>query len=163
MITVRELRADDDLDSVLKLCRDFFHEYEMHHEEFFDLDNLTDDDISGRIVSSISDNESATLIALKSDLIIGYASLVIRDQPRFYKVKKVGAISALMVAKESRRKGAATLLIKEAERWFREREIKYFTFFTAIANRGATRFYERIGFTPLHVSFVGATKSGEEE
>ncbi|MFH1218955.1 MAG: hypothetical protein V1694_00675 [Candidatus Eisenbacteria bacterium] len=35
-ILVRELRPEDDLAAVLRLCKDFFAEYEGHHKEFFD-------------------------------------------------------------------------------------------------------------------------------
>ncbi len=159
MIIVRELRADDNLEAVLKLCRDFFHEYEEHHEDFFDLDNLTDDDISGRFVQSITSEYSATLLAIENDEVVGYASLVIREQPRFYKIKEVGEISALMVPKAHRRKGIATRLMREADAWFRKHNLRYYTFFTAVANRGATKFYERLGMQPIHISFLGDTST----
>jgi len=42
MITIRELRPEDDLPAVLALCKDFFAEYEGYHKEFFDTDNLSD-------------------------------------------------------------------------------------------------------------------------
>ena len=71
MITVRELTPDDNLDEVLRLCREFFAEYENHHEEFFDTDNLTDDDISDRFIKSMSTDNSATIIALENDNIVG--------------------------------------------------------------------------------------------
>jgi len=157
MITIRELRAEDGLSAVLALCRDFFAEYEEHHEEFFDTDNLTDADISGRFMQSLESGDSATIIALIDDEIVGYASVVIRDQPRFYKVKKVGAISALMVAKEHRRKGVATRLLEGSREFFRRHGVKYFTLYTAVANDGATEFYERNNLSRLHISFIGKT------
>jgi len=155
MITVRELRREDDLSAVLTLCREFFLEYESHHKEFFDTDNLSDADISGRFLDSLESADSATLIALAGDKIVGYASVAIREQPRFYKVKRVGSISALMVASEFRRRGIAAQLLLEAKAFFQRHGIKYFTFYTAVANQEAVNLYRKLGIEPLHTSFIG--------
>lgn len=155
MMTIRELRREDDMKAVLTLCRDFFAEYEKHHKEFFDTDNLTDADISGRFEHSLESDDSATIIALIDNEIVGYASVAIREQPRFYKIKKVGAISALMVAKAHRRKGIATGLLEASRAFFGKHGVKYFTLYTAAANDGATAFYDHIGLSRLHISFIG--------
>ena len=155
MVTVRELRHDDDIDTVLTLCKDFFAEYEGHHKEFFETDNLSDADISGRFLESLESDSSATIVAFMDDTIVGYASVAVREQPRFYKIKKVGAISAPMVAKEYRRKGIATQLLDVAGSFFRRNGIKYYTLYTAAANQAAIKLYERNGLTPLHNSFIG--------
>nr|MBN2278739.1 GNAT family N-acetyltransferase [candidate division Zixibacteria bacterium] len=157
MISIRELQPGDDLAEVLRLCREFFLEYENHHKEFFDTDNLCDDDISGRFLKSLESDDSATLIALDENKIIGYASLAIGNQPRFYKVKRVGHISALMVAKEYRRRGIATRILEESGSFFRRHGIKYYTFYTSVANHDAIGLYEKIGLEPLHISYLGET------
>lgn len=154
-MTVRELRPDDDLAAVLTLCKDFFAEYEGHHEEFFDTDNLGDADISGRFLESLESDTSATIIALEDNAIVGYASLSVNEQPRFYKTKKTGSISALMVARNHRRKGIATRLLAEAKAYFQRKGIKYFTLYTAVANQAGIELYERCGLAPLHSSFIG--------
>ncbi len=155
MITIRELNLEDDLNAVLKLCKDFFDEYEDHHEEFFDTDNLCDDDISGRFLESLESDANATIVALKDEKIIGYASIAVSEQPRFYKIKKVGSISALMVAKGFRRKGVASLLIEKSKEFFKSKEIKYFTLYTSHANVTAIKLYKKIGLEKLHESFLG--------
>jgi len=155
MIKIRELRPEDNLAAVLKLCKDFFFDYERHHEDFFDTDNLSDADISGRFQESLESEDSATIVALVDDVIVGYASVAVRAQPRFYKVKKVGAVSALMVAEEHRRRGIATRLLAEAKAFFKRRGVKYFTLYTSVANKEALKFYEKNNMTPLHSSFLG--------
>jgi ribosomal protein S18 acetylase RimI-like enzyme len=157
MITIRELRPEDDLAAVLKLCKDFFAEYESHHKDFFDTDNLSDVDISGRFLESLKSDDSATIIAVSDGVIVGYASVVIRDQPRFYRIKKVGAISALMVAQNYRRQGIATRLLLEAKAYFRRHGLRYFTFYTAVANQEAIRLYEKLGMLPLYTGFISET------
>jgi ribosomal protein S18 acetylase RimI-like enzyme len=157
MVIVRELQPEDDLTAVLALCKDFFAEYESHHDEFFDTDNLSDADISDRFIKSLKSDSSATIIALIDDKIVGYASIAVRDQPPFYKIKKVGNISALMVAKEYRRRGIATRILAEAKIYFRRHGIKYYTFYTAVSNRAAIRLYEKTGMRALHTVFIGET------
>ena len=159
MLTVRELLPEDDIDTVLTLCKDFFAEYENHHKEFFDTDNLSDADISGRFLESLDSDNSATIVALVDQTIVGYASVTVREQPGFYKIKKVGAISALMVAGEHRRKGIATRLLEEARSFFSRNGIKYYTLYTATANRAAIKLYNKIGLKELHSSFIGNTDS----
>jgi len=154
-VCIRELSAEDDLDAVLSLCRVFFAEYEAHHDEFFDTDDLRDAHLSGRFLNSISSDSSKTIIALVDDAIVGYASIVVRDQPEFYRVKRVGAISGLMVEPAFRRQGIATRLLAEAKRWFREKGVRYFTVYTATGNAAAVEFYSRSGMQPLHTTLIG--------
>ena len=159
MISIRELRPEDDLAAVLTLCKDFFAEYEDHHKEFFDTDSLGDADISGRFLQSMESDTSATIVALVDDAIVGYASVALREQPRFYRIKKVGAISGLMVAKDHRRKGIATRLLADAKTYFQRNGIKYFTVYTATANQASIKFYEQNGMTALHTTFIGEVGS----
>lgn len=161
MISVREFRPEDDLDAVLSLCRDFFAEYEGHHSAFFETDDLSDGDISGRFLKSQESEDSATLVALVDGEIVGYASVAVREQPRFYKVKRLGAISGLMVAKDHRRRGIATRLLDEARDYFRRRGIRYFTVYTAAANEAAVRFYKQNGMAVLHTTFLGETEADQ--
>jgi ribosomal protein S18 acetylase RimI-like enzyme len=155
MITVRELRHDDELNGVLALCREFFDEYEAYDEELFDLDNLTDADISGRFLESLDSDSSATVVALDGDRIVGYALLAVREQPGFYKVKRIGTVAGLMVASGCRRRGIGTRLLNEIKAYYRKKGIKYFTLYTSVANQGAIRFYERNGMSTLHTTFLG--------
>ena len=159
MITIRELKSEDDLPGILSLCKDFFTEYESYHGEFFDLDNLTDEDLSGRFVESIESNNSATFVALVDNVIVGYAAVDVRDQPDFYKVKKVGAIWGLMVDKNHRRRGIASHLLEKARGYFQQKGIKYFTLYTAVANKGAIEFYKNNGLNPLHMAFIGENEN----
>ena len=155
MITVRQLYAADDLDQVLALCKAFLREYEAQHEAFFDTDELTDDDISGRFVDSITSDNTATLVALVDGDIVGYASIAVRPQLRFYQVKLVGAISGLMVTPAHRRRGIGTRLLRAAIEWFRERGLRTYTVYTAVANEGALALYQRSGMIPLHTTHLG--------
>jgi len=155
MKSIRRLRREDNLGELLALCKEFFAEYESHHEEFFDTDDLTDDDLSGRFQESIDSETGATFVALSDGKIVGYCSVAVREQPKFYKIKKVGAIWALMVAGDYRRRGIAGRLLNEAKKFLRDHGIKYFTLYMAAGNKDALEFYRRHGLKPLHVSYLG--------
>ena len=157
MISIRELRPEDDLAAVLALCMEFFAEYEQHHSVFFDTEALRDEDISGRFLESMESDSSATIVALVDGEIVGYASVAVREQPSFYKVKWVGVISGLMVAKGHRRKGIATRLLAGARGYFQRRGIRFFTVYTAAVNQAAVEFYKKNDLAVLHATFLGET------
>ena len=115
-VSIRELTAEDDLAAVLALCKAFFVEYEAYHDGFFDTDDLRDEHLSARFLNSITFENSSTIVAFDEGVIVGYASITWRDRPDFYKVKRVGEISGLMVEPAFRRQGIATRLLTEAGR-----------------------------------------------
>ncbi len=77
-------------------------------------------------------------------------------------VKRVGAISGLMVKTALRRHGIATRLLEEAKHRFRQREVKYFTVYTATGNVAAVEFYRRSGMQPLHTTLIGEIAQEED-
>jgi len=154
-IVIRALRAEDDLTTVLSLCKAFFAEYEGHHDDFFDTDDLRDDQLLGRFRDSLTADSSCTLIALADGAIVGYASIKVGKQAEFYKIKHVGRISGLMVDPAFRRRRIATELLAEAKRWFRAQGVECYTAFTATENAAALEFYRRNGMQPLHTTLLG--------
>jgi ribosomal protein S18 acetylase RimI-like enzyme len=162
MTTIQELRPEDDLHDLIELSREFFEEYEDHHREFFKIDRLCDDDIVDHFSRSLNSADGATFIAILHGRTIGYITVSVRAQPSFYKIKKVGTISGLMVHKDHRRKGIANRLLAESIAFLEEKGVEYFTVYTATANKIAVKFYERNGMTPLHITMIGETGSTPE-
>ena len=162
-MTIKRLRPDDDLSDLIALSKEFFEEYAGHHEEFFEIDELRDADIVEYFSRSLDKDDSATFVAVLGGRIVGYITIFVRQQPSFYKIKKVGAISGLMIHKAHRRKGIASKLLAQATAFFEEQGVQYFTVYTASANQDALRFYERNGMTPLHITMVGEIDSNSEE
>jgi ribosomal protein S18 acetylase RimI-like enzyme len=155
MTTIRRLLPDDDLDGLIVISRAFFEEYSAHHEEFFQIDELTAHDIRDYFSRSVGTEDGATFVAMVQGAMAGYITVFVRTQAGFWKTKRVGAISGLMVCREHRRRGIATALLAEAVAFFRTRGVKYFTTYTAVANEAAQAFYERGGMVPLHTTFIG--------
>lgn len=162
MTTIRRLGPEDDLCDLIALSRAFFEEYEGHHKDLFRIDELRDSDVVDYFSRSVGTEDGATFIAVLDGRAIGYITVFVRAQPGFYAVKRVGAISGLMVHKNHRRKGIGSRLLGEAMAFFAERGVKYATVYTATANRAAVEFYERNGMTTLHVTMIGDTGSRSE-
>lgn len=159
MTTIRALQKEDDLRDLITLSRDFFDEYEVHHEEFFDIDNLRDSDIVEYFSRSVESEDSATFVAIEEGCMVGYVTIYIRLQPVFYKIKKVGEISGLMVHKDYRRRSIASQLLARSAAYYEEKNVKYYVVYTAIVNQAAIRCYEKHGMTPLYITLIGKTDS----
>lgn len=155
MTEIRSLRKDDKLNDLISLSREFFEEYESHHENFFKIDRLSDSDIVDYFSQWIDDEDGETFIALTGGRIVGYITVYVRTQPIYWKIKKVGDISGLMVQKAYRRRGIAGHLLAKARAFFEKKAVRYFTVYTAIGNRGALEFYERSGLLPLYTTMMG--------
>ena len=155
MINIRTLQKGDDLHDLIVLSKEFFQEYEAHHEEFFRVDDLRDGDIVEFFSRSIESEDGETFIAVADGRIVGYITIAVRSQPGFYRVKRVGAISGLMIHQRYRRRGIASQLFGRAAAFFQERGVKYFTLYTATVNQAAIRFYEQHGMAPLQTIMLG--------
>ena len=155
MTEIRSLRKDDKLDDLISLSREFFEEYESHHEDFFKIDSLSDGDIIGYFSRWIDNDDGEIFIALTEGKIIGYITVYVRTQPNYWEIKRVGEISGLMVQKAYRRRGIAGQLLAKAKAFFEKKAVIYFTVYTAVGNRGAIEFYERSGLVPLYTTMMG--------
>jgi ribosomal protein S18 acetylase RimI-like enzyme len=98
--------------------------------------------------------DGATFIATAQGKIVGHITVFVGTQASFWRVKRVGSISGLMVCRDYRRRGIATALLAKAIGFFRKRGIKYLTTHTAVANQAAMEFYKRSGTVPLHITFI---------
>ncbi len=154
MTNIRALTKNDDLGDLLALSREFFQEYEAYHDDLFGIDQLRDSDIVDFFSRSLDSADSATFVAIDQARMIGYVTVSVRRQPGFYKVKRVGAISGLMVDKAYRRRGVGGRLLEAVESFLRDRGVIYFTLYTAAANESALRFYRRRHMAPLSTTMV---------
>lgn len=154
-VTVRRLHGEQDFDELCGLSRVFFAEYEAHHGEFFKLDRLADGDVRAYFASFLDRDDRAAFVAVQDGRIAAYITLYVQEQPSYWRVRRVGHISGLMVEPESRRLGIASQLLVEAQRFFAAQGIEYYTVYTAVANDGAIGFYRARGLEPLYVHLLG--------
>jgi ribosomal protein S18 acetylase RimI-like enzyme len=155
MIKLHLFSETENYDDLIALSREFFREYESYHHEFFKIDNLEDEKIINFFKHEINNKNGKVIVAVDKDRIVGYITFYVMFQDEYWKVKKIGHISGLMVQKEYRHKGIGTRLLKAAKSYFTAKKIKYYTLFTAVENQAALDFYERSGLTPLHMTMLG--------
>lgn len=155
LVEICRLKKGDSLSDLISLSKDFFYEYESHHEEFFRIDNLSDNDIIDYLNRFIDVEDRRAFVAVLEGKIVGYITIYINSQPSFWKMKKVGNISGLMVHKDYRRKGIASQLLTKAIDFFKEKEVKYYTVFTSVNNNPGIEFYKKNGMEPLYTTMVG--------
>jgi len=159
MIYIRELRREDDLHDIITLSRDFFQEYEAYHQDFFKIDQLSDSDIVNYFSRWIENENGKAFIALAEDRLVGYITVYVHEQAPYWKVKKVGDISGLMVHRDHRRRGIANQLLAHARAFFAKHGVRYFTLFTATENKAGIAFYERNGLIHLHTTMLGVSQT----
>jgi len=135
---IRKPRKGDDLRDLAALSRQSFRDYQAHHRELFAISTLRDSDIARYFSRFTNTDDSAAFVALAGNRMVGYVTVSIKSQPAFYRVRKVGAVSGLMVDKGHRRRGVAGRLLAEAKAFLLKRGIKYATVYTATANEAAS-------------------------
>jgi ribosomal protein S18 acetylase RimI-like enzyme len=157
VVEYRPLLKTDDFRDLLSLSREFFNEYESYHKEFFKIDHLSDDDIISYF-SAFCDSESRrAFIALTDNRIVGYITLYIRDQADYWRVKRAGEVSGLMVDSRYRQQGISRELMNHARKFFVSHGVKYFTLYTSVENMDALEFYSKDGLVPLYSTLIGET------
>ncbi len=163
MTTIHRLQPESDVDALITLSRAFFAEYEAHHADFFEIDTLHDADIISYFSRTLDNDNAATFVAVQDARVVGYITVFIKSQAGYWKIKRVGDISGLMVHKDYRRQGIASALLSAAVNFARERGVRYFTVYTAITNQAAIAFYEHNGMKPLYVTLLGETEYSSTE
>jgi ribosomal protein S18 acetylase RimI-like enzyme len=155
MIEIRSLTADDPFDDLISLSREFFQEYQPHHKEFQQIEDLRDKHVISYFSSFCNSETRQAFIALADGQIVGYITVYVKDQADYWQVKRVGEISGLMVQEDYRRLGIGKQFIAQAKEFFAARGVNYYTVYTAVGNQAALGFYRQNGITPLYITMIG--------
>lgn len=152
---IRELGKEDDLKALVQLSKDFFYEYESNHPYFCKIDKIEEADIVSYFARFIGNDDRKAFVAVEGSVIIGYISILIQEQAVYWKVKKVGHISGLMVHQDHRRKGIGRKLLQAAIGYFKAKGIRQYTLFTSVNNKSGIEFYEKCGLEKLYTTMMG--------
>jgi ribosomal protein S18 acetylase RimI-like enzyme len=112
-------------------------------------------DIRNYYQKFIGNENARAYIAMIEEKIIGYITLLIRNQPDYWKIKRIGDISGLMVSKNFRHNGIGTKLIMKGIEYFKRKDINYYTVFTSVNNTSVISLYRKCGFEQLYTTLYG--------
>lgn len=101
------------------------------------------DELPGRLRRLRAGGDDA-YVAVSSDEIVGLATVHSRDV--LHGALSVAQLTALVVPPDMRGRGVGRALVREAERWAREKGADRLVVTTALHRADAPRFYERLGF-----------------
>jgi ribosomal protein S18 acetylase RimI-like enzyme len=107
-------------------------------------------------------DDRAAFIALENDRVVGYITIYVEARPAYWKVKRVGHISGLMVRKEDRRIGIGNQLLDRARVYFSDLGVQCYSVYTAVENKAAIRFYEGQGMALLYGHLLGEITQARE-
>lgn len=152
-MTVRVRRArPEDLPVLLEL----FDELDQVQREWrlFTPRPGVSDEVAARYRRALTQTDAVAVLAEDGDgQPVGMAFAEPRIPSRFSDERAL-EISGVIVREDRRREGIGQLLVAEAVRYARERGLGWITLRTFGPNRGATEFWEALGFTPRVVELV---------
>lgn len=155
MIKIRILNREDNFNDLIALSQEFFHEYEAHHKDFFKIQVLEPEDVLSYFSSFCGQSTRKAFIAVDAERIVGYITVYVNERADYWNIARVGEISGLMILKEYRHQGIAEKLMERAIRFFKDKQLDYYTVYTAVANQGAIEFYRKMGLVPLYTTMIG--------
>jgi ribosomal protein S18 acetylase RimI-like enzyme len=109
-------------------------------------------DMESRLVSILKDPRYKTLVALKNEKISGMVGTF--SASSYLHNDLNGRIIALVVSRESRRRGIGAQLIAAAEKDFAQRGITRVTLTTRFEREKAHQFYEKLGYARTGFRFA---------
>ena len=114
-------------------------------------------EMESRLISILKDPRYKTLVALNDDKICGMIGTV--SASNYLHNDLTGRIIALVVSRESRRRGIGARLIAEAEKNLIQRGITRVTVTARFEREKAHQFYEKLGYARTGFRFAKNLRS----
>ena len=114
-------------------------------------------EMESRLISILKDLRYKTLVALNDDKICGMIGTV--SASNYLHNDLTGRIIALVVSRESRRRGIGARLIAEAEKNLIQRGITRVTVTARFEREKAHQFYEKLGYARTGFRFAKTLRS----
>ncbi len=134
--------SDEDLDSMPPLVDEFVstHRSLCFRETYWS-------SLREWLGQRLEDENTLALTAKVGGKLVGFALATIQDHGPLLAPERIGYVSLLVVARESRRTGVGGALWKGMHEWFLANGIRDIELYTEVGNELSTAFWERRGFT----------------
>jgi len=91
-------------------------------------------------------DDALVLAALEDDKVVGYSLTLIDSYPPVFKIEKYGHIYDMAVKEGQRRKGAGEMMMREIERWCKEKGLSRMELQAVSKNLIGLNFWRKAGF-----------------
>jgi ribosomal protein S18 acetylase RimI-like enzyme len=95
----------------------------------------------------LQDEDTLALTAKGGGKLVGFALATIQDHGPLLAPERIGYVSLIVVARESRGAGVGSALWHGMQEWFLAKGIRDIELYTEVGNELSTAFWERRGFT----------------
>ena len=125
MIVIRTLRKSDNYYDLVELTKEFYKEYELHNDLYL-TDRISEKEIRKFFRDATKHGDEEAFVAVDNGKIVGFVLLSIEPRvPTFYRIKKIGLISIMMVDRAHRKSGMGSMLMERAKKWLKARKVEY--------------------------------------
>jgi len=128
--------------------------FQEERDEYFKLSVDAVENFRGFVSQQITNTNSRLIVAKSKREILGYCLAFLLQRPPVFARREYVMITDLVITQEYRRMGLGSRLIREQERWCREKGIGWIEAQVSSLNQEATSFWRKIGFMP-HVQLMG--------
>ena len=87
------------------------------------------------------------VLTSKTEALLGFIALRVKTYPKYLNVHPRGQIGEMFVVPEVRQQGGGQLLVSEAQKWFRQKNIRVLELNTVVGNGLGEKFWEKMGFS----------------
>lgn len=102
-----------------------------------------------RVMECMESEDAAVMVCEDAERVIGYLTAVVRSGPPVLERGAFGLVDQLLVDLPERRKGAGTLLAREALGWFAAKGVDRVEVEVAEWNEPGMMFWRKLGFGPF--------------
>ncbi|MEK7192279.1 MAG: GNAT family N-acetyltransferase [Patescibacteria group bacterium] len=142
-MTIR-ITKKQDLAAILEMARamvDYHHELDPYYKPSSALA-----DLESHAEEWLEDPNMILIVAENSGKIVGYFRCATEEAPFYSKAKKIGTVADVFVAREYRRKGAASQMFEKALEWFKKKKVQNIELNVDFRNTGAIAVWKKMGF-----------------
>jgi ribosomal protein S18 acetylase RimI-like enzyme len=134
--------SDEDLDSLPPLVDEFVSTHRsLRFREAYQ------SSLRNWLGQRLKDSTTLALTAKVGGKLVGFALATIQDHGPLLAPERIGYVSLIVVARESRRTGVGNALWNGMQAWFLAKGIRDIELYTEVGNELSTAFWERRGFT----------------
>jgi len=144
-INIRKAALADAL-ILTKMIKDFNRLEEEIEPTFKELDNKKINDLKKDIKRGIVGKHGEFILVAEGKKIVGFIFCETKKRPTIFKIKEIGFVKDLYIVPTHRKKGLGKRLVKEAEKRFKKKKLKYVGLTSLISNKNALKAYDKMGF-----------------